>query len=75
MLPGQVPFANITLEAFIAALGLEGEMPYAAALHNRWCDWSRVNEIVEQALCVGDLDWGPTLPRLPQPLALIGEAA
>jgi hypothetical protein len=75
VLPGQVPFANIALEAFIAAIGLEGDMEYSFALHKRWCAWDRVHEIVEQELCAKDQDWGPSTPHHSPSLALIGEAA
>lgn len=74
-LAGQVPFVNITLEQFIEALGLAGEIEYASALHDRYCAWDKVQELVEQALHAKNQQWRLSPLRLPTPVALIGKAA
>lgn len=74
-LPGQVPFVNITLEQFIQAVGLAGEADYANALHDRYCAWWKVEEIVEAALSAQHQHWCLNPLRPPLPIALIGKAA
>jgi hypothetical protein len=43
----QVGFLSITLERMIDLLGQCGERGYAAQLFARYCDWSRVDEVIE----------------------------
>jgi hypothetical protein len=72
---GQVPFVNITLEQFIEALGWAGARDEALALHQRYCDWSRIDEVVEAALMAKGRDWMIQPARSAAPVALIGKAA
>jgi len=46
----QVGFTTRTLEDVIDLLRQCGERGYAKALHHRYCDWSRVDEVIEQAI-------------------------
>jgi len=72
--PGQVPFLNLDLEQFIEALGWAGELDYAYALHDRYCDWWKVDAAVEEALRAKGHDWSITPPRPAEPAALIARA-
>ena len=44
---GQVGFSSITLEQMIELLRQSGERGYARRLHARYCDWSKVDEVIE----------------------------
>jgi hypothetical protein len=43
----QVSFSAITLEAMIGLLRQCGERSFAKMLHDRYCDWSKVDEVIE----------------------------
>jgi hypothetical protein len=44
---GQVGFSSITLEWMIELLRQSGDRGYARQLHARYCDWSKVDEVIE----------------------------
>jgi hypothetical protein len=44
---GRVPFASVSLEAFIEQLRSAGERGYAAMLYRRYCDWGLVDAEIE----------------------------
>jgi hypothetical protein len=72
---GQVPFVNIELERFIEALGWAGAHDDAVALHQRYCDWTRVDEVVEASLRAKGRNWLIQPSRSRAPIALIAKAA
>ncbi|MEO8722954.1 MAG: hypothetical protein ABI395_05430 [Sphingobium sp.] len=74
-LEGQVPFVNLTLEQVIHALELAGQADYAAALHDRYCAWWKLDALVEQALAVKSQQWNLRPLTATAPIALIGKAA
>lgn len=45
--PAKVGFSAITLEAMIELLRQCGKRSYARSLHDRYCDWSKVDEVIE----------------------------
>jgi len=45
--PSQVAFSAFTLEQMIEFLRQSGERGYARQLHDRYCDWSKVDQIIE----------------------------
>jgi hypothetical protein len=55
----QVGFATRTLEEVIDLLRQSGERSYAKALYHRYCDWSRIDEVIEQA--IADFGFVPTI--------------
>lgn len=44
---GHVSFSAVTLEAVIDLLRRCGERAYAKKLHDRYCDWSKLDEVIE----------------------------
>lgn len=46
----QVAFTTRTVEEVVDFLRQSGERGYAKALHDRYCDWTRVDEVIEQAI-------------------------
>lgn len=44
---GQVGFSSITLEEMIELLRQCGESAYAKQLHARYCNWARIDEVIE----------------------------
>lgn len=72
---GQVPFRAIELEQFIEALGWAGARDEAVALHQRYCDWTRIDAVVEEALRAKGCDWMIAPAQSSQPVALIAQAA
>lgn len=73
--PGQAGFLNIELEQMIEALGWAGELDFAYALHDRYCNWLKLDGIIEEALRAKSEDWAIVPPRAAEPVALIGRAA
>ena len=73
--PGQVPFVAIELEQVIEAIGWAGELDYAFCLHDRYCNWSKVDEAVEQALRAQGRNWTIKPPAMSRPPSLIASAA
>lgn len=47
---GQVPFINVELEQLVDAYGWAGAQEHSAAIHARYLDWSRVDEVVRAAV-------------------------
>jgi hypothetical protein len=43
----QVAFSAFTLQQIIDLLRQSGERGYARQLHDRYCDWSKVDQIIE----------------------------
>jgi len=73
---GQVPFHRLDLEQCIEALGWAGAHEEAVALHQRYCDWARIDDVVAEALRAKGRDWMILPARSSaQPVALIGKAA
>jgi hypothetical protein len=73
--PGQVPFINLELEQVIEALGWAGELDYAFALHDRYCNFWKLDDVIEEALRAKAGDWAIRSPSIHQPIGLIAEAA
>jgi hypothetical protein len=73
--PGGVPFLTIELEQIIEAIGWAGELDYAYALHDRYCNFWKLDAIIEEALRAKAGDWSINPPRINQPVGLIAEAA
>ena len=60
---GQVPFVNVHLEQLIEAYGWAGAHDHALALHERYLDWSRVDEVVRAAVKAKAPTWAaPATP-------------
>lgn len=47
---GQVSFINVHLEQLVDAYGWAGAYDHAAALHERYLDWGKVDEVVRAAV-------------------------
>lgn len=47
---GQVPFVNVQLEKLVDAYGWAGAYEHAAALHERYLNWGKVDEAVRAAV-------------------------
>ena len=73
--PGSVPFVNLELEQVIEAIGWAGELDYAYALHDRYCNWWKLDAIVEDALRAKAGSWKISAPPIVQPVALVSRAA
>jgi hypothetical protein len=71
---GQVPFVHLTLDAFITALEAAGAPDAAAALFERYLDWSKVDELVDAALEARVAKWPAAQRKSPAPLKLISQA-
>ena len=69
-LEGQVPFVHVTLDAFVAALEFAGA-PAAAALYDRYLDFTKIDRLVDAALKQRVAHW-PTAIRKSRSLKLIG---
>lgn len=52
--PGQPTFAGIFLERFIESIGTAGEPDYAQRLHQRYCDFARIDQIIDAYLDAED---------------------
>lgn len=72
---GQAAFLNIELEQVIEALGWAGELDFAYALHDRYCNWMKLDELIETELRAKSSDWDILPPRIAEPVALIAKAA
>jgi hypothetical protein len=46
----QVPFVNVELEQLVDAYGWAGAHQHSAALHDRYLDWGKVDEVVRAAV-------------------------
>jgi hypothetical protein len=73
--PDTVPFVNIELERMIEAIGWAGALDLAYALHDRYCNFGKIDLLVEQALQAKAGDWHIAPPALPAPVSLISKAA
>jgi hypothetical protein len=73
--PGQVPFISLELEQVIEAIGWAGELDYAYALHDRYCNFWKLDPLIEQALRDKAGDWAINPPRIGQPVTVIAKAA
>ena len=73
--PGAVPFLNLELEQVIEAIGWAGELDYAFALHDRYCNWWKLDTIVEEALQAKAGSWKIAPPRVLEPVGLLARAA
>ena len=51
---GQPPFAGIFLERFIEAIGTAGEADYAQRLYRRYCDFARIDQLIDAYLDAED---------------------
>lgn len=54
---GQVPFVNVHLEQLVDAYGWAGAHDHAHALHERYLDWSKVDEVVRAAVKAKASTW------------------
>jgi hypothetical protein len=72
--PDTVLFLNLELEFVIEAIARAGELHYAYALHDRYTDWSKIDAVIEEALCAQNRDWQIVAPP-PPALSLITQAA
>ena len=61
--PGHVPFVNLELEKVIETLAWAGEPDYAGALFDRYCDWTKLDDLIEEALSSKSTDWAVHRPR------------
>lgn len=68
-------FVSVELELMIDAIARSGEQDYAHALHDRYCDWSKLDTLTEEALAEKLPSWSIVPPRSSAPLALIPQAA
>lgn len=74
-LPGHVPFANITLEHFLSALGQVGAAATADEIFDRYCAFWKVHDAVEAALAAQQGQWVHAALQPNKPVALIAKAA
>jgi hypothetical protein len=65
----------LELEQIIEALGWAGELDYAYALHDRYLNWWKLDEVIEEALRAKSSDWTVSTPPIKQPIALVASAA
>lgn len=72
---GTVPFRFVELESIVAAFAAAGDEDYATLLYERYCDWSRLDQVIEGTITDCDRSWAikPTAKR--PALALIASAA
>ena len=70
-----VPFINLELERVIEALGWCGEMDYAFALHSRYLDWSKIDDLIDKALKAKSGNWAILPPSTVRPVALVTKVA
>lgn len=72
---GTVPFRYVELETIIAAFEAVGEDDYARLLYERYCDWARLDSLIEGSITSSGRDWSvkpaPTRPEL----SLVANAA
>ena len=54
---GQVPFINVHLEQLVEAYGWAGEYDHATALHERYLNWGKVDEVVRAAVKAKTAVW------------------
>ncbi|WP_380789377.1 hypothetical protein [Sphingobium xenophagum] len=47
---GKAPFSTLSLEAFIDLMRHQGDKDYAEDLHERYCLWERIDDIMEDAV-------------------------
>lgn len=67
---GQVPFINVELEQLVEAFGWAGAHDHAAALHERYLAWDKVDEVVRAAVRAKGKVW-QTEPAPPaKPIAV-----
>lgn len=67
----QVAFRAVDLGLMIDALARSGEQDYAYLLHDRYCDWWKLETAVEAALTEGQTTWSLVPPPRIAPLQLI----
>jgi len=61
---GQVPFVNVHLEQLVDAYGWAGAHDHALALHERYLDWGKVDEVVRAAVKAKAPTWAaPATPK------------
>ena len=73
--PGLVPFIALELEQVIEAIGWAGELDYAYALHDRYCNFWKLEPIIDEALRAKAGTWAIRPPRVVQPVSLLAKAA
>ena len=73
--PDTVPFLNFELEKVVEAIGCAGELDLAYALHDRYCNFEKIDALVEQALRAKAGNWHVAPPALRVPMSLIPKAA
>ena len=61
----QPAFTGIFLERFIEAIGTAGEPDFAQQLHQRYCDFARIDQIIDAYLEVEDQAGVETLTSSP----------
>lgn len=72
---GGVPFHYVELETLIAAFAAAGDEQHATLLFERYCDWSRLDELIEGKIGQSARSWA-VKPLASRPgLALITRAA
>jgi hypothetical protein len=73
--PDTVPFIALELEQVIEALGRGGELDYAFLLHDRYCNFWKLDGIIDEALRAQSAEWVVTAPPIRDPVALVATAA
>jgi hypothetical protein len=73
--PETVRFDSLKLEQVIEALGWAGELDYAFLLHDRYCNFWKLDTVIEEALRAKSADWTVRAPPIKQPMALVASAA
>ncbi|MXO91497.1 PGN_0703 family putative restriction endonuclease [Pontixanthobacter aquaemixtae] len=72
---GIVPFRYLELETIIAAFAEVGEEDYATLLFERYCDWQRLDNLIEGSITRSVRDWSVrSAPNRPD-LSLVASAA
>ena len=72
---GPVPFSFVELESVITAFASAGAEEYAALLFERYCDWGRLDSLIEGSIANSECNWS-VKPAASRPsLSLIANAA
>lgn len=69
-----VPFHQVALERIIEAFGWAGALDYALALHDRYCDWTKIDRLIEAEVDAAVPDWSLSRPRIGKVSGLIAVA-
>lgn len=69
--PGQVPFVNVTLDAFVAAMERAGAGEAAAAIFERYLNWQRIDELVRAAVQARVSKWPARKERKSAPVKIV----